>query len=257
MSAAISLPVSAAGALPPRFWHHWTEHEDAVLCVGWGVRSVMVLAAELGRTPNATYRRAQFLDLGLGCPQGCENVTGAAVRVGFSLGTLWKILRWGNVHVRRAMAHPKYPNRNHVVEPSDVDEAVAAWCACETVETAGRRTGYSGCTIARWLYDAQAAGEIELPPRAEKRMWRIPTKTIDSVVAKQMARETWRQASARVGVSVNTLVTWFREAGIERPATGRWLFPNTAHIDRLVAAKRAAGSRAFRDTRMTKEDAAS
>ena len=247
MSAAVSLPVPTRLA---RVWHHWTAHEDATLSMGWGIRPIQTIATDLKRTPNAVYKRAALLELGVGCPQGFEYVSDAAKRVGFHHTTLKNILRWASVFIRPAAARPGSKGRERIVEPSDVDVAVARWCACETIEQAGRRLGYSGCTVRRALLAAEKRGEISLGARHGWN-WRVPSAVVDKVFAIILEREDQVHAARRVGVSAVTLRTWLIAAGVPRGTsrTRWWVAPSA--VDRVVAAKRATGTRAFRGTTNT------
>lgn len=246
MSAAVSFPAPTPSR-PKRAWHHWTEREDNVIRMHWGIRPATQIASEIDRAPKAVYRRGTELGLGAGAPQGFEYESHAAARAGYARGTFRRILQWANVHIRPAASLPGSVGHDKIVEPQDVDRAVAAWCACEDLEQAAARHGYSPCTIRLWLQEAASRGEIELPARARRKRWRIARSVIDAVVAQhaeRRTRETGRDAAARVGVSWNTLRAWLAEAGAVRPSPSAI---DSAEVDRIVAAKRAAGSKAFRN----------
>lgn len=253
MSAALSYPLvgEPLRVRPRRASRHWTNREDDVIRMHWGIRPIEQIASEIERSALAVYNRGRELALGAGAPQGFEYESHAAARAGYDRGSFRRILQWANVHVRPAASIPGSVGHDHIVEPQDVDRAVAAWCACEHLEAAGQRHGYSPCTIRLWLEQAAKRGEIQLPPRAHRRWWRIPRTTIDMVVAQhteRRARETGRAAAERVGVSWNSLSKWLREAGCTRPSHNA---VNSDDVDRIVAAKRAAGSKAFRATTTT------
>lgn len=224
----------------------WTEHEQDRLRMLWGVHSVAHVARELRRSEGAVYLRAQRLGLGVGCPQGWEYVAGAAERAGFTHPTMWRILRWANVHVRRAMAHPTAPNHRHIVEPADVDDAVADWCKRETIAEAARRVGYNTDTLRIALNHAAERGDIDMGPHRRRQEWRLLPETVDAVVAKRALRETWATASRRTGHSINTLRSWMWRAGFRcQPKSRRWNLKPT-DIDRVVAERRLTSTRAGR-----------
>lgn len=162
----------------------WTPADDAALRYAWGEGTLRQIATKLGHTPLSTYWRAQKLGLGLGCPDGYEYLSHAAERAGYTATQLRRILAWAGVKVRRSMSRNVRGGRvPHIVVPFDVDDAVSRWHATETVEHAARRYGAHGDLVRRWLARAIAAG-VRVPPKPRsKAHWRVPSETIDAVVA--------------------------------------------------------------------------
>jgi hypothetical protein len=178
-------------------------------------------------------------------------VTGAAARAGYDHDALMRILRWANVHIRPAASHPDFTTRNKIVEPSDVDAAIAKWCATETLQWASERHGLSWPVLRRILVSAAERGVITLDARAKTRQWRVSAADVDAAVASHRTRETWEGAARRVGVSSNTLIAWMSAAGLRSSRAAKWWPVDSRDVDRVVTEKRAAGSRAFRDTKTT------
>jgi hypothetical protein len=124
----------------------WTSADDANLRDLWeqGLR-LSAISKHLNRTKATCYVRAQKLGFRLGCPVGFEHLTAAAERTGFSPSALRRILRWAGKPVRATVSRPVAASwRRQIVDPLDVDEAVAAWLETEPVEAAARRLGIDG-----------------------------------------------------------------------------------------------------------------
>lgn len=124
----------------------WTHADDEALRDLWdlGLR-LSAISKQLNRTKATIYWRAQKLGLPLGCPDGFEHLTAAADRVGYSPCTLRRIMRWAGKKVRAALSRPTGGHwRRQIVDPVDVDEAVAAWLRTETANSAAKRLGISG-----------------------------------------------------------------------------------------------------------------
>lgn len=131
----------------------WTTQDRERLCFLWDAsHSLPWIARQLGRTLQTTYQRAQALGLALGCPQGYEYLTSAAHRCGYTAGQLRRILRWAGVAIHPALSRTaRGRHRPHVVDPSDVDEALERWHRTEPVATAARRLDVCGETLKRRL----------------------------------------------------------------------------------------------------------
>jgi hypothetical protein len=216
----------------------WTAEDDRRLRVHWGQETVEALSARIGRTPATTYWRAQKLGLDLGCQQGMEYLTSAAVRCGFSTAQLRRILGRAGVQLRAAMSRPSGAARGYqVVDSFDVDEAVAAWLKTETLESAGQRVGFSAEALRRMLL---ASGE-ELPPlpRAKKH-WRVPIETVDRVVARWFATESVEQAARRLRMRPHRLRRWLARVGYKADCSRGWRLPRETAD---AAAARAALAR--------------
>jgi transposase-like protein len=224
----------------------WSTRDDAILQENWGDMDLRSIAKVLGRTELTTYWRAGHLGLARGCPQGFEYLTAAAERTGYSTDQLRRVLKWAAVPLRRTMSRPDVhaPRTFHCVVPFDVDEALASWHKTEPIDVAARRHGLDGATLKRWLRDARDAG-TQMPPEPRKARvhWRIPSTTIDQVIAERHASETVRHAALRLGVDPMTLTGWLRSAGASKPPGWVWRLPRNV-IDQVVADRVARGCRA-------------
>jgi hypothetical protein len=227
----------------------WTAADDAKLADLWSEAPVSRIAKLLGRTPLTTYWRARQLGLPCGAPRGLEYLTDAADRTGYGTGQLRIILRAGGVKLQLSASRPTKARRHyHVVDPDDVDRAVATWLESEVVNCAAEVRGLSGETLRRWLLEAQANGfEVPAEPEEKKARWRVPSKTIDAVVSWHRSFESLTEASLRVGVGRGTLSRWLTDAGVERTKTKPWFVAKPV-VDRVVAERlpsaRKAGRRA-------------
>jgi hypothetical protein len=223
----------------------WTADHDQELRSHWGELSVGQIAKTMKRTAKTVYWRARKLQLPCGATQGLEFLTHAADRCGFDTATLRRILKDAGVRLQLSASRPCKAKRHyHVVDPDDVDRAVAAWCDSEIVNVAAKAHGVSCDTLRRWLTEARAAG-LKVPAEPpRKAVWRVPSKTIAAVIAWRESRESVRAGALRVGVTVNTLNGWLRAAGVER-GTGKPWYVEKALVDSIVAERRARrGSRA-------------
>lgn len=229
-------------------FRRWTQHDDARLQVLWGVHPIASIARTLGRTPDSIYWRAKQLELGLGCPQGHEYLSAAAARTGYAVAQLRRILAWAHVRIDRASTRPDHDRKTKhvtwVVEPSEVDEAVAAWHQTETLERAAERHVVCSSVLARLLREAAEAGEKRVPPRPRfRKHWRIPTELVDELLGAYKSKESVRAAAFRVQVTAQTLAGWLVAAGVPY---SRRVGVDPAEVDRVVAEKRAAGCHAWR-----------
>jgi transposase len=218
----------------------WTAADDVEIWNNWGVLSSEQIAEKLcGRTAGAVRARAKKLGLRTGCPNGYEYITRAAKRTGYELNSLRSILRYAGVRIGRSEA--SLVESRYFVDPFAVDEAIAKWHATETIFAAARRIGMTSNALYDWVQKAAESG-VTLPRKPRrKRHWRIPSETIDAIVAdgrRRLSLETLCEAAARLKVRRVSLVKWLLAAGIE--ASGRvWrLEPGVA--DRVVAERRKA-----------------
>jgi hypothetical protein len=218
----------------------WTANDDQELRSLWGESSVKRIAKALNRTPLTTYWRARRLGLPCGDAQGFEYLSHAAKRTGFATATLRKILRDAGVGLRLSASRPSKRKRHyHIVDPDDVDRAVALWNDGEIVNCAAEARGLTGETLTRWLNEARGAGfDVPLEPEEKKAVWRVSTETVDAVVAWHRSYESVREASLRVGVGRWTLSVWLTEAGVERSKLKPW-YVKSETIDRVVAERRS------------------
>lgn len=199
----------------------WTKADDNNLAMMWGELSLTWIARRLKRTRVATYYRARALGLGCGTPRGMEYVRNAADRAGFALDSLMLVLAWAGVTVRPAMSRPSDSRRRfHIVDPQDVDDAVARWMASETMDAAGKRLGFDGATIARWV---ERSGRAPVPRPGARRHWRVPTEIIDQVVAARAKLETLSQSARRLGIDRTALRRRLIAAGhVPPPGCHTW-----------------------------------
>jgi len=158
----------------------WTDIDNQRLRNLWGVESLTVIAKRLGRTKNGVFRQAiDVLGLKRGAQEGQEMLTAAARRTGYDVATLRRVLEAAGVELKRPMSEPGSKRRRRVVESVDVDEAVAAWNATETVNGAARARGISDDYLRKLL--KRAAG---VPAKPEgRKAWRVPTTIIDRALA--------------------------------------------------------------------------
>ncbi len=210
----------------------WTAAEEEELCLLWGEKTLPRIAAHLRRSPEGVYRRAECLGLTRGVPQGFEALSVAARRTGYCDPTLRKILAWAGVKVRRTMSRPprgktRLPCR-FCVDPFDVDRAVKAWLATETIGEGARRHGYSGETLRKWL-----AEDGKLPEsRGRGCHVRVESTVVDTTVAARKGRSLTAHAH-RLGLPVTTLWRWLIEAGVPRERSRPWLMEPEI-VDRIV-----------------------
>jgi hypothetical protein len=218
----------------------WTPDDDQHLTSLWGTASVGWIARHLKRTAVTTYWRAQKIGLPLGCPQGHEYLHHAAQRTGYTSGQLRDVLKAAGVRLCLSMARPNAGrHRFHTVDPLDVDDAVAKWLDCEVVTCAAEARGIGPESLRQWLVAAKARGvAIPDPPTMKKGRWRVPSQTIDSVVAWHGARESLSSAAQRVGVKLWRLREWLIESGVPTGRVRPWLLERVA-VDRVVAERSA------------------
>jgi len=198
-----------------------------VLVNNWGHVPIAEVARLLGRSHEATYRRARALGLGSGSPNGFEYLSTAARRVGYDQTTLRKILRWAGTRVMEAATRPnesrRFPRR--YADPLDIDDAVAKWLATETIAVAAERHRVGDTTLKKWLRAAVRDG-VAMPKEPRRlRQWRVPTKTVDAVVAQRRGTEPVSVAAKRLALDPLVLRTLLEAAGVERPATRVWRIP--------------------------------
>lgn len=218
----------------------WTEAEDHMIRSEWGFRSVVMIARSIARTTKATYKRAtEDLYLGNGVPDGNEFLTNAASRTGFDVATLRRVLSFAGVKPELVRTRLKVKtNKRFSVDPSAVDAAVAKWLASEAVEPAAKARGIAGETLKRWLLDARVERTLVAEGQVARPHWRVPTVTIDKVVAdRRTARkklESITTAAKRVGLHWHTVRVRLAAFGISQK-TRPWML-NPADVDRALAA---------------------
>lgn len=226
-------------------YRRWSAADLRRLRDLWGSHSLTEIARVLGRSERTIYWYAgNKLGLDRGVPQGCEYLTAAAKRTGYSTAQIRVICRAEGVKLRATLSRPtesRTGRRFHYVDSFDLDEAVTAWLTRSTVHEIAIANGTTGDTLRTWL---TAAGFK--PPRRGK--WRISIADAEQVIREHRALETLREAALRNGVTRQTLAGWMRAAG-HRPTRPRW-FLRREDVDRVVEAKRAvrdARTRAWRN----------
>lgn len=228
--------------MTPRKWRRWTARDDEQLRTQWGEGSLRSLAAAIGRTELTTYWRARKLGLPRGCPQGLEYLTHAATRVGFATSQLRVILRAAGVRLQRSMSRPTGAKRSfHVVDPVDVDDAVATWLATEVLEAAAGARGLDGGTLLRALTKAGVEPlKTSRGQRTAKAVRRYATADIERVVAERNRLLSVSAHARRLGVYRVKLAKQLRAVGVLGPKCpgngGKTLLP----VDVVDAARRAA-----------------
>jgi hypothetical protein len=169
----------------------WTAENDAELRDQWGEYSLAQLSDRLHRTKAALYYRGQLLGLTSKVPRGFEFLTHAADRTGYCTTQLRQILKWAHVKLRLAMGRPtKARSRHfHIVDPFDVDQAIANWLRTEPLFTAATRRGVSVAVVERRLQLVKG-----VPPKPGKRKhWRVPSELIDKALATPLPKPNRRR----------------------------------------------------------------
>jgi hypothetical protein len=210
----------------------WTKTDDAHLRDLWGDFGLKTVAKRLGRTPGSVYWRAAKIGLARGVPDGMESIRDAAERTGYAPIQVHQIVAWATAAgvfrstrgfevIRRTMSLPSRGRSYHFhfVDPVDLDEAIDAWNATETRESAARRRGIS----AEALENALRSFGQDVPAKpGEKRHWRIRTEVIDAALAARARRETLKAAAKRLGMSRETLARRIRAAAVPGAVGRPW-----------------------------------
>jgi transposase-like protein len=210
----------------------WSSADLFSLAALWGSPglSLCALARRFGRTPYAVYVAAGRHGLARGVPEGWESVAAAARRTGYTVATLRRVLSAASVRTSTAWGNPLAPRTGapkRAVRPADVDRAVAAWLARETVEEAARRVGVVPVTLRRWLRlsgcQAPGAGLA----------WRVGEGEVAAALAWRAERPPLVQHAAARGCSAKVLA---RRMGVRGGWRGRWW--TSGEVEALVAARR-------------------
>lgn len=219
----------------------WTKTDVETLEDYWGHETLAQLSKRLGRTKAAIYQRANESGFVLGVPEGYEYLTHAAKRTGFTPSQLREILRSAGAPLRRTTSRPgKVKRHYHMVDTVDVDDAVEKWLSCEETHPAAEARGLCGDTLRRWLRDAASCGfEIPPEPKIAKGRWRVPSKTIDAVIAWRRKHESVSEAARRTGMNRWRLTCILKDAGVERRQLKPWLIERTV-VDAVLEGRKAA-----------------
>lgn len=158
----------------------WTDLENRRLTNWWGVDNLAAIARKLKRSECAVFRQAvDVLKLKRGAQAGQELLKAATRRTGYDAATLRRVLAAAGVKLKRPMSEPSKRRWRWVVESVEVDEAVAAWNATETVLGAAR-VREIGHHALRALLERTPG----VPPKPEgRRAWRVPSEVIDRALA--------------------------------------------------------------------------
>lgn len=219
----------------------WTPSEDRTLTGLWddGTRMDLILRDLPGRSRSACYLRARHLGLEPACPRGFEFLSHAAKRTGFGhTGYMRKVLRAAGVRVKLALASTaKRKYRQHIVEPEEVDRAVAEWNLRESVSRAAARAGLTPNSLRRWLI---ALGEA--PPANRRHWWRVTDEQVAKVLAHRATTATVPEMAARYGIDARELRQLLRALGFKSPA--RYWRVTTEQV--MAAMRRGSHQRAAR-----------
>ena len=218
----------------------WTDEDKRTLRALWGERSLGQIAKELRRTVKTTYQMAKMLGLELGCPRGLEYLTAAAKRTGYTTGQLRSILKAQGVRLLPAFSRPTRARRHyHVVDPLDVDDAVARHVKAWPVQHAAREYGITGDLMRVWLLRArQASFDVPVPPTVKKGVWYVPIDIVAEVMTWRSTLESVREAARRTGLTNHTLRKRLMAAGVPRGSEKIW-WVSKAAVDRVVAERTA------------------
>jgi transposase-like protein len=200
---------------------HWTPDEERILRLEWKVVTPRTLRQKLpGRSWEAIRRKAQLLGLAGGQPQGTVTLKEAAKAAGYTVPHLRRILAWADVPVK------KWGKRYTAVDLFDVEEAVAKWNACETLEQGAARLRIQIPHLRAALKYCEQFGEWYAGKRFD------PSVLDDAVKRYDSRGESIREAAKRLGVSHSTLNRALWKAGMPRSPSGRgpksWLAPGFA-----------------------------
>lgn len=217
----------------------WSAEDDQELQALWGELSLGVIARRLKRTVLTTYWRARVLGLQVGCPRGLEYLTAAAARTGYQTDQLRTILKAQRVRMRPAYARPTGATRHyHVVDPQDVDDAIATHLQSAPVQQHARDYGVSGACMRFWLLRARAEGfPVPALPEQKRCYWLVPTQLVAEVMAWRDTLETVRQGSKRVRIDAQRLRKRLEEAGVKRSSERPWWVAK-ADVDRVAGGRR-------------------
>ena len=247
-----------ANRLKLRAFSFWKPEEETRLRNFWGIEEIESIARILGRTVRAVHHHAtRNLGLAAGCPPGWEPLTTAAERTGYSYGAIQNILREAGVVPIHSYSAPFSPRkresktgrktsrqtRRWIVPISAVDAAVEERGDTETLHGASQSRGVS----SEWLRPRLIAYGVKPPKGKGKKVWRIPTDTIDEAIAawdERMAKsETLIEAAKRHGVNWQTLSIWLKRNGV---LVRRHAYLLRTEVDRVIRVERARpGVRAF------------
>ena len=192
---AIYNKAEAFGLIRRRFW---TEHDLAVMRGNWGVEDIDTIAKRLGRTAESVGAKAKLVGLPVLVPEGWESLVSAVRRTGYAHPTLRRILKWAEVRVIRAYAARRGTRYNqHIVDPFEVDEAVARWHQTETPVTAARARGVSVKSLMSAARECGATiSRLPTSVRTSKRMYfRASTEAWDAAYERLMERRGMRRAA--------------------------------------------------------------
>lgn len=145
------------------------------------MRTKEAIGKKLGRRPSAVARMAERLGLGQGCPRGYEYVSEAAERCGYTRRQMVLILAFGGVRMRLPSSRRARTGHRaqRVVDPTDVDEAVALWCSTETISEAAQRN-----RVSRFVLERLVLADERTPPRNGRHRLRVPSWILDELAAR-------------------------------------------------------------------------
>ena len=221
---------------------HWTEAEQVSLRNMWGFSTMDEICRALNRPAISVYTRAKTLGLKTHAPEGWELISEASRRAGYDNVTMRRILRWAGVEMPRAYTETRSRKKQHrIVDPGDVDEAVAAYVRTETVHAAAKRHGMGprrlAPILARWGVKWVRSDDSRKSHR------RVDFKAVDEAIDKHekwlRSRVRMTDAASRLGISRTTLASWLRKHGVVK--RNRREPVDAAEVDRIVALEIARG----------------
>jgi transposase-like protein len=239
LGRSVGAVMHRAGRTGLKSRRRWSAEDDQQLRAEWGECSLGQIAKKMSRTPATIYWRAKEIELELGCPRGLEYLTTAAERTGYDTAPLRRILKAHGVRLLPAFSRPTGARRHyHVVDPQDVDDAIAKHLAGASVQELARDHGVSGECLRFWLLRARAAGiKMQAPPEQTRVEWRIPIAAAAEVMAWRASQETLMAGAKRVGVHRDTLLRRLLAAGfVKPPGKTWWVFK--ADVDKLAGGLR-------------------
>ena len=209
----------------------WTPEEDRTLRALWGEDGTAALLKKLPhRGATALYNRATFLGLRGGAPQGFVSIKSLSEDPswGYPYYKTVEIIRAAGLRLHYFNYSSKDVGKKRGIAYVEEDEAIEAaslweksWAGKERVLDAAKRLKIRVMTLRTWVTE-----DGLVPPKAEgkkQHFWALP-EVYDDVVARHRNRkvepdgkEGVPEASARLGVSGNTLVAWLTKAELLPP----------------------------------------
>lgn len=163
----------------------WTEEEDRILLLHYGLKPRTLLAKLKRRTLQGIQDRLIFLGKRVDeRRQGYVSLTALARESGFSFYPLCRLLEYYEVPFKNLSATP-FPNKGGAIPRQvpriDAQEAVEQYLACERLPVAARRLKVSG-TFLRVVMHA-AGVEPNYPAGLKRLVYHLPPEAYDEALA--------------------------------------------------------------------------